>query len=67
MGQRRTGRGGAADGRPGRTAKSARARMPHSGIMAGMTATSRPDPAWLAIASYEFEKGSRHPLAAVRA
>lgn len=41
--------------------------MPHSGIIVGMTATSRPGPAWLAIASYEFEKGSLHPLAAVRA
>lgn len=32
-----------------------------------LTATSRPGPAWLAIASYEIEKGSLHPLAAVRA
>ncbi|CAM5491548.1 hypothetical protein SCHAM137S_04744 [Streptomyces chartreusis] len=41
--------------------------MQHPGIIVGMTATSRPDPAWLAIASYEFGKGSLHPLAAVRA
>lgn len=41
--------------------------MPYSGIIVGMTATPRPGPAWLAIASYEFGKGSLHPLAAVRA
>lgn len=31
-----------------------------------MTVTSRPGSDWVAIASYEFEKGSPRPLAAVR-
>jgi hypothetical protein len=51
----------------GCASESGRGAGSYSGIIVGMTDTSRPGSAWVAIVSYEIEEGCPRPLGALRA